>query len=149
MPSIKSIIILVTCLCLWGCGSSPTVIQADFSVSDDVNPDMSDRPSPIVLRIYELKSLGNFEAADFYTLLENYESALGTDLVSTEQFHLSPGETQFYNNTTSAETHFVAVIAAFRKLDKSVWKASIPILPKKTNTLFMSLEPLSVKITKK
>jgi type VI secretion system protein VasD len=149
MRLIKSIIILITFLCLWGCGSSPTVIQADFSVSEDVNPDMSGRPSPIVLRIYELKSLGNFEAADFYTLLENYESALGTDLVNTEQFHLSPGETQFYNHTTSAETNFVAVIAAFRKLDKSVWKDSIPIIPKKTTKLLLSLEPLSVKITKK
>jgi len=148
MRSIKSIIILITCLCLWGCGSSPTVVQADFSVSEEVNPDITGRPSPIVIRVYELKSLGNFESADFYSLLENYESVLGSDLVNSVQVHLNPGETQTFNQTTSEETNFVAVIAAFRKLDKAVWKDSTSITPKKTNKLFISLDPLSVKIKK-
>ena len=150
MHLFKSIfILLITLLFLSGCGSSPSIIKSHITVSEDVNPDITGRASPVVIRVYELKSLGNFDSADFYSLYENYETALRTDLTGTEQFLLGPGETQSYKQTTSDETSFIGVIAAFRELDKAVWKDSISVVPKKNSEVTISLEKLSVKITKK
>jgi type VI secretion system protein VasD len=55
----------------------PTTVQVHMVVSEQANPDLNERPSPIVIRIYELKSLGKFEEGDFYKLFENYDSLLG------------------------------------------------------------------------
>ena len=48
-----------------------------ISSDPDINPDMNGRPSPIVLRIYALKSDDIFNNADFFALYENDASILG------------------------------------------------------------------------
>ena len=148
MYFIRSLIIL-SIIFLYGCSASPTIINVTLNASPEVNPDLSERPSPIVVRVYELKSLGTFEAADFYNLFDNPEAILGAALVSSVQFHLNPGETQRYNQTTSPETNYIAVTAAYRKLDHAVWRDHI-IMPAAKNTeLVIHMEKLSVSIMKK
>lgn len=140
---------ILSIIFLSGCGASPTVINATFNVSNEVNPDLTGRPSPIVVRVYDLKSLGIFEAADFYSLFDNPESLLGSDLLNSVQFHLNPGDSQTYNHTASPETNYFAVTAAYRKLNHAVWRDHIIIPVEKTTDLIITLEKSNVSIAKK
>ena len=159
MPIIKSThkqtlfaltIILFSTLCA-GCAKKtdvrpPTIINAKVVASSQVNPDDNARPSPVILRIYELKSLGAFEATDFFTLFEDDSAQLGKDLTHREEYQLRPGDQKNYSRKPSPETQYLAVMAAYRKLNQAVWKASIPIPPNKTTRLTILLDPLAVSI---
>ena len=57
-----------------------------------VNPDARKRPSPVVLRVYELKSNALFESADFVSLFEKDQAVLGAELVSREEVILQPND---------------------------------------------------------
>jgi type VI secretion system protein VasD len=159
MFNITLLIALFTLL-LGGCGSDPekpessappeppkTLIEAQITVSCQVNPDIDGRPSPIVMRIYELKTLGKFEDADFYKLFNDYASVLGEDLIASEKFHLRPGDAKTIKNSVSPETKFIAITAAYRDLNQSVWRGSIPIEAAKNNEFMVRLDQLNVNIT--
>jgi len=141
---------------LGGCGSEPkkeepppeTKIQVSISVADQVNPDINGRPSPIVVRLYELKNIGKFEEADFYKLFEDHEGALGSDLLASEKFHFKPGDTKTLGHTVSPDTKYIAVTAAFRDFNQSVWRDSIAIESAKTSELSILIERLNLTITK-
>ncbi len=141
-------IIILSIIFLYGCSPSPTIINATLNASPEVNPDLSGRASPVVVRVYELKNIGTFEAADFYSLFDDPEGLLGSDLVNSVQFHLNPGETQKYNHSTSPETNYFAVTVAFRKLDHAIWRDHMIIPVAKTTNLIIHMEKLSVSIMK-
>jgi type VI secretion system protein VasD len=153
------LVILFTTLTLNGCGSDPkkeepkpppeTKINVRISVSSLVNPDIDGRPSPVVLRLYELKNIGKFEEADFYKLFEDHEGALGSDLVASEKFHFKPGDTKTLDHTVSSDTKYIAVTASFRNFNQSVWRDSIAIEANKTSELVVVLDSLNVSIKKK
>ncbi len=144
------------CLFLSGCGSDsdkpeppPTVIDAKIVVSSEVNPDVSGRPSPIVMRVFELKSVGNFIDADFYKLFNDYQGALGGDLLATEKFHLQPGDVKPYSHPVDPEARFIAVIAAYRNLNQAVWRDSVAIPAHEKTRIMILLEKLTASIWKK
>lgn len=138
---------------LSGCGSipspftpDPTVIEAKTVASLQVNPDSRKRASPVVVRVYELKSRAQFDAADFISLYERDKDLLGADLVAREEFVLRPGETKDLNKQPAPETKFLAVLVGFRDLEKSRPRAVAEVLPNKTNRWVIKIEPLSVAI---
>jgi|CXWL01.1.fsa_nt_gi type VI secretion system protein VasD len=151
-----NLVIALFTLILVGCGSDPekpvpeppqTIIDTQITASCQVNPDVNGRPSPIVVRIYELKSMGKFEEADFYKLFDDYASLLSSDLLASEQFNLHPGDTKVIRHVVSPETKFVAITAAYRDLNKAVWRNSIPIETAKTTQFKFMLDPLGIDIT--
>jgi type VI secretion system protein VasD len=160
--TIRSIpLFLALTLILVGCGAEPvkeepkeppktpeTKIQVNIAVGRLVNPDINGRPSPIVVRLYELKNIGKFEEADFYKLFENHEASLGSDLLATEKFHFRPGDWKALGHTVSPDTKYIAVTAAFRDFNQAVWRDSIAIEPAKTTELSVVLDNLNVSITK-
>ncbi len=127
----------------------PTIIYTKISVSASVNPDINNRPSPIVVRIYELKSLGKYTESGFYDLFENYESALGTDLLGSEKFHLKPGDIHTLKHKVSPGTLYIAVAAAYRDLNQAVWRDSIVLPENKATQLFVIVDSLSISVFRK
>ena len=47
-----------------GCGSSAPLLRGSITAEPTTNPDLRGRPSPVVVRVYELKSLAAFNTAD-------------------------------------------------------------------------------------
>ncbi len=123
-----------------------TIINAEILASEAINPDGEGRPSPIVVRLYELKNLGTFNALGFFPLYNEEETALGEDLVYREEFSLVPGGKKLFTRTPSADTQFLAVIAAFRNIDQATWKAAVPIPAERITNLIVQLDRLSVSI---
>ena len=111
-----------------GCGSSPPKPQAvkmNIVVSADVNPDAENRPSPIVVRVYQLKDDAAFKDADFFTLYDKEQATLAAALVSRVEFELAPGEHRAVDYKLSPDAHFVGVAAAYRDIRNASWRAEI------------------------
>ena len=125
---------------------SPTSIEATFLTSDLVNPDASNRPSPIIVRFYELSSIGNFEGADFFALYEQDEDVLGTDLQAREEIQLAPGEKRSFERELRLDTRYVAVMAAYRDIENATWRSSIEVELNEMTPLIVKLEKLAVSI---
>ena len=97
-----------------------------ISASADANPDGSGRPSPIVVRVYQLKTDAAFNAAPFVDLFENEGTVLGSELVSRDEYVLAPKESRTIDVAVSGETRFVGAVAAFRDILNSQWRVLVP-----------------------
>jgi type VI secretion system protein VasD len=133
-----------------GCGGAKAPeVRGSIKVDPNANPDLRGRPSPVVVRIYELKALAAFNGADFFTLFEKESEALGGDLVAREEYQLRPAETREYRRQLQPDTKFIGVIAAFRDLENARWRQSAPVPKKGSPTVTIAIEPKTVTVTVK
>ena len=134
----------------------PVKLELSVVASAGVNPDDQKRAAPIVVRIYELKTDGVFNSADFFSLQDKDKTALADDLVTRQQFQLRPGESKSIKTRADPATTSVGILAAYRDLPNSVWRAVYP-LPAAPDAawyraspklkLTINLEPNAIKIT--
>jgi type VI secretion system protein VasD len=112
---------------LVGCSSTPkpviSSLQVAVSASADVNPDVRRRASPVTVRLYAMKSAAPFESADFFSLFDKDTATLGADLVQREEMLLKPGEQKALALKFGPEVKVIAVMAAFRDLERARWRA--------------------------
>jgi len=111
-----------------GCAAKPAKpveTKAMLSASADVNPDSAGRPSPIVVRIYQLRGDTEFNNADFFALYEKDKETLGASLIGRDEKTLFPGQQLEIDLPLSAEARFVGAVAAYRELGTSRWRAEI------------------------
>lgn len=123
---------------LLGCGSS-TMVQDVFSVvtkaeltivaATDVNPDINGRPSPILIRLYELKSPGTFNSADFFSLYDKAAGELGNDYIRHDDLELKPGQEYQKDIIFDENTRYLGLIAAYRDIDNATWKRVVELPP--------------------
>lgn len=126
-------------LAFTGCSSTPKppVAQISLNVQKDINPFSANaempEARPVVIRLYELTSLAAFNSNDFLSIFNDYRSALGNELLFSEEFRLVPGMRQKFNRPLNLETRYVGVVAAFRDLEHAQWKAftAVPVNEKK------------------
>ena len=164
MRSILTVATLACLLALSACASSgepkpkePIRLDLRVNALPDVNPDDRGRAAPIVVRIYELKNDGAFEAADFFTLQTQDKTVLADDVVKRDELQLRPGEHRTVVRKPDPTTTTIGVIAAYRDLPNAVWRAAyaMPVAPDKAwyrlftpkLKLTIDLEAKAVKIT--
>jgi type VI secretion system protein VasD len=95
----------------------------------DVNPDDSGRPSPVVMRIYQLKGDAAFVNSTFGTLFEDERKALGADLIVSDEYQLIPGERRTVELAPPPGLRYVGAVAAFHDVRNSSWRAVLPVPP--------------------
>lgn len=122
----------------------PTTVSGTLQASADVNPSVSQRPSPLLLRVYELRSAAHFNAADFMSLYQGTAGPFTADIVATDELTLQPGETRPYQKTLAPDTRFIAVFAAYRNLEQARWRVVVPITPGQSQRLAIRAEALAV-----
>jgi type VI secretion system protein VasD len=132
-----------------GCGSSPPLLRGAINVEPNVNPDRAGRPSPIVVRIYELKATAAFNGADFFSLFDNEQATLSGELVGREEFQLQPAETRQYRRQLQPETKFIGVVGAFRDLEQAHWRQVVPVPSKRNPTITIGLQARAVTVAVK
>jgi type VI secretion system protein VasD len=84
------------------------------AASADTNPDGSGRPSPIVVRVYQLKTDAAFKGADFFALYDDDQKVLGGELITRDEYVLNPSERKTIDVTVSRDARFIGALAAFR-----------------------------------
>lgn len=107
----------------------PASLSVTITVASNANPDVRGRPSPVVIRLYELRSTTSFESADFFSLNDKDQATLGGDIVNRDEFFLQPGQSQTIQRKASATSRGIGVFAAYRDLERSKWRAvtTIPV----------------------
>ena len=89
---------LLSALVLANCGGPkpkpPPVLTLTMIGSAEQNPNSDGKAQPVAVRVYQLTQTAKFERVDVFALTEHEQQALGQDSVSSQEFVLSPGETQ-------------------------------------------------------
>lgn len=135
---------------LAGCASKPAKpveTKAELTASADVNPDSSGRPSPIVVRIYQLRGDTEFNNADFFALYEKDKEILGASLIGRDEKTLFPGQHLEMDLPLSGEARFVGVVAAYRELGASRWRAEMG-RPEKSLLKVLSTQRIHIDVGK-
>jgi type VI secretion system protein VasD len=133
-----------------GCGKLMGPKQATAAMqlraASNLNPDDSGRPSPLRVRLYELKSVSGFNGQDFFSLYERDKDVLGPDLVAREEIQVEPGMQKSFNRKLSPDTKFLAVLAPYRNIERAKWRASMEVPAGKTTPVALDLDSLSVNL---
>lgn len=141
----RTLTALVTTLLLAGCTtlspfSTMTKLNLTLRSSDQLNPDLNGRPSPVVVRLYELKHPVAFENADFFSLYERPRESLAPDLVSSEELELRPGETVELRLDIARGGRYVGVLAAYRDLPQTRWRYTLPVAAQRLTEVNLTLD---------
>ncbi len=137
----RASLLLLAAVALAGCGKSPIVLARPkpatspliISASADTNPDANGRPSPVVLRVYQLKADDAFVNADFFPLFDDDMKVLGPSLVSRDEYVLAPADQRMVEVAVSDDTKFLGAIAAFRDIRNAEWRVIVPVTRKGLN----------------
>jgi len=125
----------------------PTKVELHIEAASDANPNVEGRGSPVLMRIYELKGLAAFNAADYFALNEKDQAALGADLVRKQEFMLRPGEKKSLLLQPEDASGFFAAFAGFRNLGSARWRVSAPIPSHATSIFELKLKGAQMDLT--
>lgn len=107
-----------------------TDLVLTFKADADINPDDKKRPSPLFLRMYELKSTKQFAKANFIDLYERDAETLGADMVAKQILkRLKPGDEREDSFVLKPETRYVGLIAEFLQYKDAKFKVIVPVAP--------------------
>lgn len=125
-------------LALIGCSSSKSRVGGVFNldtdlkltlqVGSDINPDDNNRPSPVFVRLYQLKSTTAFDKADFIDIYERDKEIFGGDIINTQTLKpLVPGETRTERLVLEPGARAIAIYAEFSQYPGSTYKVTFPV----------------------
>ena len=145
----KKVILLAACL-LAACAAKPPKpepARARIVASGQVNPDASGRPSPIVVRMFQLRAEGEFAGAEFSDLYSKEKEVLGESFISREEYVLTPGETRELEIPLNAQTRYLGVLAAYRDIRAAQWRA-VTRAPEKKLTDLLGKDGVTITLDK-
>lgn len=125
---------------------APSLVEIEIETSGDINPNPEGRPSPLSLRIYQLKSLSDFNNADFMTLYKKDDSVLGVNLTAKEEILLKSNDKRKISYETSDETRAIAFFAVFRDYEQAQWKAIAPVTAHKLTQIQVIVSGTSITV---
>lgn len=112
-------------------------LKLSFVALPDVNPDESETPSPVIIRMYELSSVKAFKNANFIDLYERDADILGKSMLSQQSLKpIKPGEQSHTNFVLGKETKFIGLYVEFLQYEDAKYKLTIPI--EKSNVISAS-----------
>lgn len=131
--------------------SEPTTIEVRFKASVQMNPDRNGRASPLVARLYLLDAIADFNHAEFFSLYDKDRELLSNEIILREEFRLTPREERLFTRVIKPErvpgqNLFLGVIAAYRQIDKSHWRAWTAIPTEQTTEVTVHLKRLAVSL---
>jgi type VI secretion system protein VasD len=105
-----------------------TDLQLKFIVDKSVNPDDNKVPSPVIIRMYELKSVKAFDNANFIDLYERDIDILGKTMITKQSLKpIQPSEDRMANFVLSKGTKYIGLYAEFLQYEDAKYKVIIPI----------------------
>jgi len=113
----------------------PTLLNLQISTSADANPDTRKRPSPLVLRVYELSGHALFDTADFLALFEHDRETLGAEMLGKEEWVMAPGSVRTLERKLAPEVRHLGILAGYRDLERARWRLVVPVKPQVRNTV--------------
>lgn len=135
--------LVLAMLSLLNACSSPRVTM-EVASQPNVNPDSSGRPSPLIVKMYEMRSDMAFRQGEFQLLFMEPMKVLGSDLVAMDELTFVPGEARTVEYVPMPETRYVGVLAGFRQMERARWRTVVPVNPEKSNKIRLELNDASL-----
>ncbi len=107
----------------------PVSVALKVRLAADGNPDPSGRPSPLVVRVYELRGDDVFRTLELEDLEGHDREKLAADLVARDEWTLHPGEEHEFRWSGTPEARRIGVIAWLRSYRTVPWQVTIPVDP--------------------
>lgn len=149
MRRISVAVAAVFVVLLGACASSgpPDLAPIDGVIASapGLNPDVNGRPSPVALRIYQLRAPGAFGSADFFSLYRSASSVLANDLLSTDELLIQPDQSVPYAVEVDPAARYIGVVAAFRDVGNAQWRASLA-LPEEGLAKFLKRQQIQITV---
>jgi type VI secretion system protein VasD len=127
------IMALTSCTKVNGTGKTiglDTDLRLTIHAEQDINPDAKNRPSPVFVRMYELKSPMVFHQSDFMTLYTKDKATLEADFINKQDLKIFvPGDTREANLVLNPGTRYVALYAEFLQYQNANYKVIFPVTP--------------------
>jgi type VI secretion system protein VasD len=124
----------------------PAVLTLVMTGSADQNPDVSGKAAPVAVRIYQLTATAKFERGDVFALTEHEQQTLGQDDVGSQEFVLSPGETQTKTFELKSGVQSVGVVVLYRDVDRAQWRADAPVASSGPTKLALNVGKLAITL---
>lgn len=96
-----------------------------LAATADTNPNAQGRPSPVVVRVYQLKTDTAFAGAEFFALFDDEKKVLGPELIDRAEYVLAPNERRTLEMDVSADARYVGVLAAYRDIQNAQWRTLV------------------------
>jgi type VI secretion system protein VasD len=122
----------------------PTIVELELTAQANLNPDTRGRPSPLLVRLYELATPAGFEALPFDTLQADDTAGLKPDLVDKREQVIAPGSTTAIGLKPDDKVKFIGVFASFRDLERAKWRAVVPVKANVTQRVELRFDDRSV-----
>lgn len=140
-------LIIFTCS---GCdrifGEQPAKVIIEVEASKELNPDSNGRPSPVVVRLYQLKSADAFNSALFDDLYYDGDEILGADLITVREINVFPGTKELLpKEDTALDAQYLGILAAYRDIDNAIWREAVATPNNKTVNIHLTLGQISIK----
>lgn len=138
---IRALLIFTLSLVLTACslGQNETLLHLTLVASEDQNPDVNQRPSPMIIKLVEMTSASAFTNGDFFALYGATAETLGPDFIVSETLAVRPGETVELYLKLRPNSKYVGVVAAYRQLYGDNWRYVLPLVSGKLNTVELAL----------
>ncbi len=141
--------VMVASLALIRCAPKPKpppVLTLVMTGSAEQNPDISGKPSPVAVRIYQLTATPKFERGDVFALTEHEQQTLGQDDAGSQEFVLSPGETQTKTFELKPDVQNVGIVVLYRDIDAAQWRAMAPVATSGPTKLALGVGKLAITL---
>ncbi|MFG1464171.1 type VI secretion system lipoprotein TssJ [Xanthobacter sp. DSM 24535] len=143
-------LVLGSLFTLAGCSAlkppKSTQVSAKITADLSINPAPNGIATPVVIRLYTLRSDTAFQQADFQSLFTADAATLGQDMLGKREFLMAPGKVEGYKDDVPLETAFLGVVVGFRNIDFADWRAIAPIQENALNAATVNITALSVAI---
>lgn len=139
-------VILVLFCASMTAGCSKPQFNLAVASQPNVNPDHSSRPSPVIVKIYELRNDLTFKQAEFTTLFNTPIQVLGADLIAADELVFIPGEARRVAYRPNPNTRFVGIVAGFRQMDRALWRVIKPVDAEEKNWMAIELNDATILV---
>ena len=104
----------------------PVILTLNLAASADVNPDAQGRPSPVVVRVYQLKD--------------------GAALAARQEFELAPSEQRSVTLKPPPDVRVIGGAVAYRDIRNARWRAQLGV-PERSQAVLVNVARTSVSVT--
>ena len=104
----------------------PLDVEVRVIASPDLNPNRSGRPSPVFLRVYELRDPSKFLNAEFDDDTLRADATLAATLIGREERMVEPGSSVLLALKIDPQTRVLGIVAEYSDLANSRWRATSP-----------------------
>lgn len=154
--------LLLLAAILTGCQSTVSgdkqAQQLTLNADKKSNPNEKGQPSPVSVRIYELKSTEAFLMSDYFTIIDGSDAELLTQIKKVYESMMKPGEKRDVSLYPAADSVALGIVVAYRDINHAQAIKVWPLKSNKTRTWYapwrddtpsllqVNIEPLAISV---